>query len=153
MKQLNKDIQSVAKTLKKLSQKTDKMTKRLQKLEKAKVSARKASKRLPRDIAIRIYLADPRKSGLVAPAAKVFMHELGYLPVPRTEKLLKINARKRPTQAEAVQAIIKRSRKGMDVTTLRKRTGLEGRKITDIVHRLKKQGKIKTSARGVYVKA
>ncbi len=59
----------------------------------------------------------------------------------------------RVSSSGTVLAIIESSRKGIDVTTLRKKSGLEGRKINDIVHRLKKEGKIKTSGRGVYVKA
>lgn len=37
--------------------------------------------------------------------------------------------------------------------TLRKKTGFEGRKIRDIVYRLKKPGKIKVEGKGVYLKA
>ncbi len=52
-----------------------------------------------------------------------------------------------------VLAIIKRSRKGVDKATLIKKTGFEGRKIGDVIYRLKKQGKIKSAGRGIYVKA
>lgn len=63
---------------------------------------------------------------------------------------------KRPTKAPAsdtVLAIVKRSRKGVDTVALRKKTGFEGRKIRDIIYRLKKQGKIKSEGKGLYVKA
>ena len=53
----------------------------------------------------------------------------------------------------AILAIIKRSRKGVDVATLRNKAGIEGRKLNAIVHRLKKEGKIKSVRRGIYVKA
>jgi len=36
---------------------------------------------------------------------------------------------------------------------LRKKTGFEGRKIMDIIYRLKKQGKINKDRKGLYVKA
>jgi len=48
--------------------------------------------------------------------------------------------------------IVKRKR-GIDVATLKKKTGFQGRKIYDNVHRLKKLGKIKGAGKGVYVKA
>ena len=48
--------------------------------------------------------------------------------------------------------IIKRSTKGVDATTLRKKTGFEGRKIRDRIYRLRKQGKIKSERKGFYVK-
>ncbi len=52
----------------------------------------------------------------------------------------------------AVLAIIKRSRKGADITTLKNKTGLEGRRVNDIIYKLKKEGKIKSVGRGIYVK-
>ena len=63
---------------------------------------------------------------------------------------------KRPTRvssSDTVLAIIKRSKKGVDTVALRKKTGFQGRKIGDIIYRLKKQGKIKTEGKGLYVKA
>ena len=63
-----------------------------------------------------------------------------------TRKPVKISA------AATVLAIIKRSRKGVDVATLKTKTGFEGRKISDIVKRFKREGKIKSSEKGIYVK-
>jgi len=63
---------------------------------------------------------------------------------------------KKPTKLSAsgtVLAIIKRSRKGIDTATLEKKTGFKGRKIRDTIFRLRKQGKIKSERKGVYVKA
>jgi len=64
-----------------------------------------------------------------------------------TKKPVKVSA------AATVLAVIKRSRKGVDVATLRKKTGFESRKISGIVQRFKKEGKIKNSGKGIYVKA
>ena len=55
--------------------------------------------------------------------------------------------------AATILAVIKRSRKGVDVATLRNKTGFESRKIRGIVQRFKKEGKIKNSGKGIYVKA
>jgi len=63
---------------------------------------------------------------------------------------------KKPTRLSAsgtVLAIIMRSKSGIDMATLRKKTGFEGRKIRDIIYRLKKQGKINKDRKGLYVKA
>jgi len=65
-------------------------------------------------------------------------------------------AAKKPTRlsaSETVLAIIKRSRKGIDTATLKKKTGFEGRKVGDIIFRLRKQGKIKSERKGLYVEA
>lgn len=64
-----------------------------------------------------------------------------------TKKPVKVSA------AATVLAVIKRSRKGVDVATLRNKTGFESRKISGIVQRFKKEGKIKNSGKGIYVKA
>ena len=52
-----------------------------------------------------------------------------------------------------VLTIIKRSRKGVDIPALKKKTGFDARKIWDIIYRLKKEGKIKSERKGLYVKA
>ena len=114
MNQLKKDLKTVAKDLKRLTQKTDKMIKRLEKLEKAQAAKK-----------------------------------------PKAKAVRKTTAKK-PTRVSAsgtVLAIVKRSRKGIDTATLEKKTGFKGRKIRDIIFRLRKQGKIKSERKGVYVKA
>jgi len=72
---------------------------------------------------------------------------------PRTKALPKAKAPKKVTDSDAVLAIIRRYKKGVDGATLRKKTGFEGRKIRDIVYSLKKRGKIKVEGKGVYLKA
>ena len=114
MNQLKKDLKAVAKDLKKLTQKTDKMIKRLGEPEKAQAVKKPEAKKAGKPVA---------------------------------EKVKKVAA------GGTVLAIIKRSRKGVDKATLIKKTGFEGRKIGDVIYRLKKQGKIKTAGRGLYVKA
>jgi predicted Rossmann fold nucleotide-binding protein DprA/Smf involved in DNA uptake len=64
-----------------------------------------------------------------------------------TKKLVQVSA------AATVLAIIKRSRKGVDVATLKSKAGFEGRTVNNIIYKLKKKGKIKCSGRGIYVKA
>ncbi len=89
--------------------------------------------------------------------------------IKRLEKLEKAQAAKKPkakavkkavakkpaklSASDTVLGIIKRSKKGVDTLALKKKTGFEGRKIGDIIYRLKKQGKIKTEGKGIYVKA
>ncbi len=119
MKQLKKDLKAVAKDLKRLTQKTDKMIKRFEKLDKAQVAKKPKAKAVKK-----------------APAKK-----------PAAKKV------KKATAIETVLAIIKKSRKGIDTATLEKKTGFKGRKIGDIIYRLKKQGKIKSVRYGLYVKA
>jgi hypothetical protein len=72
---------------------------------------------------------------------------------PRAKALPKAKASKKVSDADAVLAIIKKYKKGVDGATLRKKTGFEGRKIRDIIYGLKKRGKIKVEGKGVYLKA
>ena len=50
-----------------------------------------------------------------------------------------------------VLAVIENSKGGVDTALLKKKTGLEEIKIRNVIFRLKKQGKIKSMGRGVYV--
>ena len=72
---------------------------------------------------------------------------------PRAKALPKAKTPKKASDSDTVLAIITRFKKGVDGATLRKKTGFEGRKIRDIVYRLKKRGKIKVEGKGVYLKA
>jgi putative endonuclease len=56
------------------------------------------------------------------------------------------------TAADKIFAIIKRS-KGVNIETLMKKTGYERKAVYNVIYKLTKQGKIKTVAKGVYVKA
>ncbi len=114
MSQLEKDMNAVAKDLKKLTQKTDKMLKRLGKLDKAQAAKKPKAKAVKKVVA---------------------------------KKPAKLSA------SGTVLAIIKRSRKGIDTVALRKKTGFRYNHIRTILYRLKKQGKIKSERKGLYVRA
>ena len=55
------------------------------------------------------------------------------------------------TATDAVIKIIKRAKNGVDVPTLKKKTGFDDKKVRNIVFRAAKEGRIKKSGRGVYV--
>jgi len=57
------------------------------------------------------------------------------------------------TAAGTVLAIINRSKKGVDTAALMKITGFNAKKIHNIIYKLKKEGKIKSVGKGVYLKA
>lgn len=91
--------------------------------------------------------------------------KLDKLQKPKAAKKRKVKskarlAKKRVTKkrapqisaSETVLRIIKRSTKGVDTATLRKKTGFQGRKVRDILYRLKKQRKIRSPRKGVYIK-
>ena len=58
-----------------------------------------------------------------------------------------------PTAADTVYKVIARLKKGASMATIRQKTGYDSKKINNLVYKLKKQGKIKSPAKGVYAKA
>jgi predicted Rossmann fold nucleotide-binding protein DprA/Smf involved in DNA uptake len=114
MKELKNDLQSVLKSLRALTQRTEKMIRQLQKLDKAQAAKKPKARAAKRAIA------------------------------------------RKPTRVSAtdtVLATIKRSRKGVDKATLIKKTGFKDSNIRTILYRLRKQGKVKSDPKGMYVKA
>lgn len=136
MKNLKKNLQSVNKDLKALAKKVDRMTVTVGKLEKQKTLKTKPVKKT-------VAKAKPVKkvAAKKAPVKKVDVKK------PAAKKLVKLTA------ADTVLEVIKRYRKGVDVSTLMEKTGFNKRKIYDNVKVLKKRGKIKSAGIGVYVKA
>jgi len=54
---------------------------------------------------------------------------------------------------EAVFKIVKRHKKGVDISKLKDKTGFDAKKINSIVFNLRKEGRIKSLCRGFYVRA
>ena len=76
-----------------------------------------------------------KKTGAVKGRAKQKQARRGRAKMAATDKVL---------------SVIKRSSKGVGIVRLKTRTGLEDKKIRNIVFRLSKQGTIKRVGRGVY---
>lgn len=131
MKQLKKDLQAISTILKQLTKKTETIAKNLGNLEKAKPAKRAK--------AVQKVKAKTTRKAKPEVRAKVQTKV-----VKKTQKV---------SASGTVLTLVRTSRKGIDVATLREKSGLEGRKINDIVHRLKREGKIKATGRGIYLKA
>ena len=143
---LKKDLQAVKRDIKALEKKLEKLLKAYVPMPKAKkvikkkvVKKAKAVKKAPAKKAKVVKKAPAKKAKVVkkAPAKKAV-------------------ARKKAPQATAtdkILIIIKRSKKGVDVLTLKKKTGFDDKKVRNIIFRASKEGKIKKSGRGIYVGA
>lgn len=88
----------------------------------------------------------------------------GYAPAETETAAPPVVVRRRPgrkpvgegsgdTAGDAVLNLIARTRKGIDIHSLKEETGFDDKKIYNIIYRLKKQGKITIIRKGVYVKA
>lgn len=56
------------------------------------------------------------------------------------------------TVLDTVYDVIKRSRKGVAIATLKEKSGLDARQLSNALYKLSKKGTITTISRGVYVK-
>jgi len=119
MKELKRDLKSVLKSLKFLTQQTERIAKKLDKLDKARAAKKPKAKTAKKRIIKRTAVRKAREV----------------------------------TAMEAVLGLIKKSKKGVDTTTLKKKTGFNDKKIWNAINRLKNQKKVKSKGRGVYVKA
>ena len=131
---LKKDLQAVKRDIKALENKLEKLLKAFEPMPKAKKVAKKKTVKKAKPVK---KASAKKASAKKAPAKKAV-------------------ARKKASQATAtdkILRIIKRSQKGVDVPTLKKKTGFDDKKVRNIVFRASKEGKIKKSGRGVYVGA
>ena len=118
---IKKELAALQKDITAIGKKLEKLIKAFEKSEKAKPT--KASK--PKSVK-----AKPAKKAPKAPAKK---------------KAVKITA------TDQVLKIINRSKKGVDTATLMKKTGFNQKKVTNILQRSFKAGKIKRADKGIYV--
>ena len=122
MKALKKDLQSVVKSLKLLTKKTEQIAKALEKIE------------TPR----------PAKKRPTAKAGKKTVTK-------KASKKTSAKKATSKTATENVLSIIKRSRNGLDTAALEQKTTFDAVKVRNIIFRLKRQGKIQAKSRGIYV--
>jgi predicted Rossmann fold nucleotide-binding protein DprA/Smf involved in DNA uptake len=77
-----------------------------------------------------------------------------FIEAIETEQKAKAPAKKKTTKVTATDQVLKivnRSKKGVDMATLMKKTGFDQKKIRNILHRAFKEGKIQRAERGIYI--
>ena len=133
MAKLKKDLQAVTRELKALTKKTERLMKAVDKLEKAQAAKKPRARTKAK-----------AKTTRKAPAKK------------KTTAKKKSPAKKKATKLTATEQVLKiinRSKKGVDVPTLKKKTGFDEKKVRNIVSKAFSLKKIKRAGRGVYVGA
>ena len=129
MKDLDAFLKTIADGMKNMAQGVEVLAEKLEKIAEAQktVKAREKAKASTRP---------PRKASAQKNVKK---------PVPQKKKPM--------TAADTLFGIIKRSRKGVNTAVLMEKTGYNQKKVANLIYTLKKQGKIKSKTKGVYVKA
>ena len=136
---LKKDLQAVKRDIKALEKKLEKLLKAHEPMPKVKKVAKKKT----------VKRAKPAKK---APAKKAAAKKAPAKKAP-AKKVVKRKKTTQVTATDKILRIIKRSKKGVDVPALKKKTGFDDKKVRNIVFRASKEGKIKKSGRGIYVGA
>jgi hypothetical protein len=72
-------------------------------------------------------------------------------PAKKTTKAPEKKKSVKVTATDQILKIISRSKKGVDTATLMKKTGFNQKKVTNILQRTFKAGKIKRAAKGIYI--
>jgi len=94
---------------------------------------------------------------LLSAKAEKIAAQLDAMPVTappsRTANTRTSAAKKKaqPTASDAVLNIIKRQKKGIDTAGLKTKTDLDTKTIRNVIFRLKKQGKVQATTRGLYM--
>lgn len=73
-------------------------------------------------------------------------------PAPAAEEAKSAAAAESATLLDNIFGMVSRSRSGITVERLKKRTGLEARQVSNALYKLTKKGKIESLSRGVYGK-
>jgi hypothetical protein len=131
---LKKDLHAVKKDIKALEKKLEKLLKAYEPMPRVKKAAKKKT----------VKKAKPVKK---APAKKARAKKAPAKKAVARKKTAQVTA------TDKILRIVKRSKKGVDVPTLKKKTGFDDKKVRNIVFRASKEGKIKKSGRGIYVGA
>jgi hypothetical protein len=158
---LQKDLTALRKEFKTLEKKMEKLLKGFDSSPKPKKAAKpKAVKK-----AVSKKSTAKKAPAKKAPAKKAAAQKKAVKKAPvkkapaKKKAVAKAPAKKAPAPKKAVEVtatdqilkIIKRSKKGVDVPTLKEKTGFDDKKVRNIVFRAAKEGRIKKSGRGVYV--
>ena len=127
MKKLKKDLEAISKTLNGLVQKVQQLQEQIgEETKPTKKSKAKVAKK--------------------APARKVAAKKAAPKKAVRKKA-------KPATAVDTVLAIIKKYKKGVGMAALMEKTGYNQKKIANLVFKLRKQGKITSVDKGVYLKA
>ena len=123
-------------------------------LKKDLLSMRKEFKAVEKKMEILLKAVEKSGKAPKTAAKKTVTSKTVKPKVTKKAPVKKIAAKKTAIQATAtdqILRIIKRFKKGVDVPTLKEKTGFDDKKVRNIVFRASKEGKIKKSGRGIYV--
>ena len=145
MENLQDPLKEASKSLAALAKEIGKIARKVEKLQAKKATEVKKApaKKAP-----------AKKAAAKKPAAKKAVAKKAVAKKATAKKApaAKPAAAKKPTVLQAVFTVISRSKKGVTIAQIKKKTGLNPRQLSNALYKLSKQEKVATQARGVYVK-
>jgi predicted nucleic acid-binding Zn-ribbon protein len=132
MKKIQSQLKTISKSLASLSKQVERITKQVDKLQPAKKAPAK------------------RAAAKKAPAKRA--------PAKRKKAVRKVAVRRKAAPAkgktvlDTVYSVIKRSKKGATIATLKTKTGLDSRQLSNALYKLSKKRMVHAKSRGLYVK-
>jgi len=135
MKNVQKELMSISAALSSLTKQVEKIAKAIQTGSGKSAPAKKAKavKKTPK----------PVKKKKAAPKKTV---------AKKAAPTKKTTAASSQTMLDSIYNMISRSRNGISVANIKKKTDFEARQVSNALYKLTKKGKIETVSRGVYVK-
>jgi len=131
MKKIQSQLKTISKSLASLSKQVERITKQVDKLQPAKKAPAKRKK------AVR------KAAGRKAPARKAVARK-----APARKKAAPAKGK---TVLDSVYSVIKRSKKGATIATLKTKTGLDSRQLSNALYKLSKKRMVHAKSRGLYV--
>jgi hypothetical protein len=144
---LEKTLQDVKKEIEALNKKLIKLTDSILKEKKPAKKTPTKKTAVKKKTVIKKKVVAKKKVAKKIPAKKA---------APKKKTVSKKTTKKTaeaPTAFDTVIGIISKSKKGVDTATLIKKTGFDAKKVANIIYKAKKRKLVKSSAKGVYVKA
>lgn len=158
MKDVQKDLLAISTTLSSLVKQVEKMVAAIEKESGKAAPAKKVRAAKKAKAPVKKTTAPVKKAKAPAKKAKAQARKAKAAPKKKAVKKT-APAKAKATAAAAgntmldnIYGMISKSRKGITVETLKKRTGLQARQVSNALYKLTKKAKIETLSRGIYVK-
>jgi hypothetical protein len=141
MKKVQTQLKTVAKTLAGLAGKIEKLNAMLETAPAKKAAPAKKK------------VAVAKKKAKAAPAKKKAAPAKKKAAPKAKAKVQKPAQSGKETVLDTVMGVITKSPDGADIASLKSKTKLESRQLSNALYKLTKKGQIKSKSRGIYIKA
>jgi hypothetical protein len=146
MKNVQKELMSISAALSSLTKQVEKIAKAIEKSSGKPTPAKKAKVVRKTSTTTKKKKAAPKK---VAPKKTVAKKTVAKKTAAKQKAPTAASAQ---TMLDSIYGMISRSRNGISVANIKKKTDYEARQVSNALYKLTKKGKIETVSRGVYVK-